>query len=172
VTPTSRWIPLLAVAGLAALPGCTLPPQQSAVPLHTGQIALNDAACLAPLSAVSNAPIIRDGQLRIENDAAVLSGCVINPGPREYRLLDLEFAFFDAQGRLLSAGGDQTSYLPPYSATPASPSGAPRWLEPFDIQSEPSATQAQIMVHAILCSSDGKSCSEEHGMAVVPRTGP
>jgi len=58
--------------------------------------------------------------------------------------------------------------LPAYSATPAAQTGAPRWLIPIDVEADPNAVQAEVVVHALVCAGIGvRGCTEEHDTAVV-----
>lgn len=168
----SRWMPMVLAAGMGALGGCNVPPPSSQSAVGTRAVVLDNAACAAPVATNSNFPIIRDAMLRLENGMAVLTGCVINPGPNAYRDLGVEAAFFDQQGHLLNSVGEGATYLPPYAAPPASATGLPRWMQPFDVQSYSNAAQAEILLDTVICAPDGRTCSEEHETAVVPRSAP
>lgn len=164
----SPWMALLAVsAALAACAQSPPPGTQNRASLAT----FDTAACLEPVAASSLLPIIRDARLRLENNAVVLTGCVINPGPNVYRGLALQFAFFDAEGHFLNSVGEEAVNLLPYSAPPGSAAGLPRWMQPFDVQSYPTATRAEIFLRVFACSPEGRACSQEQQIAVVRRTG-
>jgi hypothetical protein len=168
----------LGLAGVVALAGCVQPASDltgtATTSISLGQAVVQSAACLAPVTTFSNRPLLRDGKLVVKGDKAVLSGCVINPGPGVYRVLYLEFAFFDGQGRMMgSTTKEDTTYLPPFSAMPAtpnSPTGLPRWLQPFTVDGDKDVTRAEILMHVVICpTASPAGCREEHDLAVIDR---
>lgn len=159
------------LAGALTLAGCQMPgpPQSPGTPIvHLGLMPNDPAPCLAALRSTGNAPILRDAKLATTNGTAKLTGCILNPGPLSYRAIIVEISFFDAEGHLLSSLTRDSVDLPAYSATPAQASGAPRWLIPIDVDADPNAIQAEVVVHALVCAGPGvRGCTEEHDTAVV-----
>ncbi len=159
----------LAALGLSA---CNMPPPGAPGPampiVHLGLMPVESTACLGPVQASSNAPILRDARLAATGGTAKLTGCILNPGPLAYRAIMVEITFFDSEGHVLSSVTHDATMLPPYSASPAAQSGAPRWLIPIDVEADPNAVQAEVVVHALVCpGSSPRGCTEEHDTAVV-----
>ncbi len=154
-----------------ALAGCEMPPppQGPGTPIvHLGLMPNDPAPCLGAVRSVSNAPILRDAKLAATGGIAKLTGCILNPGPLGYRAIIVEISFFDAEGHLLSSLTRDSVDLPAYSASPSQPTGAPRWLIPIDVEADPNAIQAEVVVHALVCAGIGvRGCTEEHDTAVV-----
>lgn len=167
-----RRLPTLALlSGALAATACTLPPANQGMPgpiVHLGLMPNDPTACLGPVRATSNMPLLRDAKLGATNGEAKLTGCVINPGPLGYRAIIVEITFFDSEGHILSSVTRDSIDLPAYSATPAAQTGAPRWLIPIDVSADPNAVQAEVVVHALVCAGTGpRGCTEEHDTSVV-----
>ncbi len=162
---------LVTCAAVLALAGCQMPPprQGPGTPIvHLGLMPTDPAPCLGPVRSVSNAPVLRDARLAASNGEAKLTGCILNPGPLDYRAIIVEISFFDSEGHLLSSLTRDSVDLPAYAAIPAKPAGAPRWLIPIDVEADPNAVQAEVVVHALVCAGIGvRGCTEEHDTAVV-----
>ncbi len=170
VTRLRKFSALSALAAALVLAGCQVPPpRQAGTPIvHLGLMPLDPAPCLGALHSISNAPILRDAKLAATNGTAKLTGCILNPGPLDYRAIIVEISFFDSEGHLLSSLTRDSVDLPAYAAAPAKTAGPPRWLIPIDVEADPNAVQAEVVVHALVCAGLGvRGCTEEHDTAVV-----
>lgn len=166
-----RLTTLALLSGALAATACTPPPSNQAMMgpiVHLGLMPNDPTACLGPIHAASNMPLLRDAKLAAVGGEAKLTGCILNPGPLGYRAIIVEITFFDAEGHILSSVTRDSIDLPAYSATPAAQAGAPRWLIPVDISTDPNAVQAQVVVHALVCAGiTTRGCTEEHDTSVV-----
>jgi len=173
VSPSTRFVclaALLSFASACAAPGGGPSRDRALRPVSMQAANIEQAACLAPMHSTAAEPLFRDLRLASQDGASVLSGCLINPGQREFRSAYLEFQFFDKDGHLVDSVSKRIGTLPAYNRPPAVEQGLPRWMESFMVPTVPQAVRAQIIVHALVCAPGDKDCAELVRVATLERS--
>jgi len=161
---------LLSLVSACATPGGGIGRDRTLRPVSIQAAIVEGSACLAAMPSAATEPLFRDLRFVSQDGASILSGCLINPGQREFRSAYVEFQFFDKDGHLVDSVSKRVGTLPAYNTPPAGAQGLPRWMESFLVPSVPQAARAQIIVHALVCAPGDKDCAELVRVATLERS--